>query len=272
MKIALEDSWVDVLSKACNGREMTADKLAGFVGVDVGAIQSLLAGRLEVELLAKVARPLGLHAVSLCDLAEGKSTPAEIPFPDGLAGFNTPFEDMTVNNYLAWDPSTQEAAVFDTGTDIDPLMDVVASRELRVTQIFLTHSHGDHVIEIDRLVEKTGATAWIGEREPLEGVSTFPAGRAFTIGGLTIETRLTWGHSAGGITYVIRGLGSSPVAIVGDSIFARSVGGGRVSYEDAMGTIRSEILTLPDQTILCPGHGPLTTVGEEATRNPFFAV
>jgi glyoxylase-like metal-dependent hydrolase (beta-lactamase superfamily II) len=87
---------------------------------------------------------------------------------------------------------------------------------------------------------------------------------------LRVESRLTWGHSKGGITYLVRGL-ARPVAVVGDAIFAGSMGGGIVSYNDALNTNREQILTLPDETVICPGHGPLTTVGEEKRNNPFFA-
>jgi glyoxylase-like metal-dependent hydrolase (beta-lactamase superfamily II) len=78
-------------------------------------------------------------------------------------------------------------------------------------------------------------------------------------------------HADGGITYVVRGL-AHPVAIVGDAIFAGSMGGGKVSYADALRTTRSEILSLPDETILASGHGPLTTVAEQKAHNPFFAI
>ena len=86
---------------------------------------------------------------------------------------------------------------------------------------------------------------------------------------LEIEARLTSGHSPGGMTYVVTGL-SRPIAIVGDSLFAGSMGGGNVSYEDALRNNREKILTLPDETVICPGHGPMTTVGEEKAHNPFF--
>jgi len=57
---------------------------------------------------------------------------------------------------------------------------------------------------------------------------------------------------------------------VGDAIFAASMGGGAVSYEEALRTNRQQIFTLPDATVLCPGHGPLTTVGEQKRHNPFY--
>ena len=72
------------------------------------------------------------------------------------------------------------------------------------------------------------------------------------------------------MTYVVNGL-SRKLAIVGDAIFAGSMGGGNVSYRDALQTNLDKILTLPDETIICPGHGPMTTVGEEKKHNPFFA-
>ena len=61
------------------------------------------------------------------------------------------------------------------------------------------------------------------------------------------------------------------MAVVGDAMFAGSMGGGMVSYDDALCNNREQILTLPDATIICPGHGPLTTVGEQKHANPFFA-
>jgi len=69
--------------------------------------------------------------------------------------------------------------------------------------------------------------------------------------------------------FVISGL-EHPVAVVGDSLFAGSMGGGGISYSDALENNRKKILTLPDDTVVCPGHGPLTTVGEEKQHNPFF--
>ena len=89
------------------------------------------------------------------------------------------------------------------------------------------------------------------------------------MGALRLETRLTSGHSVGGITYVVSGL-ARPVAVVGDALFAGSMGGGMVSYADALANNRRHILSLPDPTVVCPGHGPLSTVGEEKQHNPFF--
>ena len=92
----------------------------------------------------------------------------------------------------------------------------------------------------------------------------------FRLGKIDIEARYTWGHSPGGMTFVCTGL-ARPVAIVGDSMFAGSMGGGSVSYKDAVQNNFEKILTLADETIICPGHGPMTSVAEEKKHNPFFA-
>ena len=106
-------------------------------------------------------------------------------------------------------------------------------------------------------------------KEPIAGAERFAAGETFSIGALRVTTRLTWGHSPAGTTYVINGL-SRPVAIVGDALFAQSMGGGVISFKDALATNRLEIFTLEDHTVVCPGHGPMTSVGEEKAHNPFF--
>jgi glyoxylase-like metal-dependent hydrolase (beta-lactamase superfamily II) len=176
---------------------------------------------------------------------------------------------MTVNSYLIWNPETKEAIAFDTGADADPLFSTLQKEGLTLKLLLLTHGHGDHILELDRILEKTGAEAWISSAEAVHGTRTFHPGHSFQCGGIMIFTRLTCGHSPGGITYVISPF-NRQLAVVGDALFARSMGGGMVSYADALRTNREEIFTLLDDTILAPGHGPLTTVAEEKKYNPFY--
>ncbi len=269
MKIPLEDTYADILSKARRGRGIDLETLAAGAGLSNGAANGVLGGAYDETGARSMAGVLGLCPERLARIARSEYQPEEIVLLDGFSQFNTPFDDMTVNSYLVWDPATRKAAAFDTGSDCTGMLAAIAEHQLSVEAILLTHSHGDHVLELDRLKEKTGAPAWIGEKEPLEGAESFAAGKTFQIGGLRVETRSTWGHSAGGVTYVVGGL-SRTIAVVGDAIFAGSMGGGAVSYEAALTTNRENILTLPDETVICPGHGPLTTVGEQKRVNPFF--
>jgi len=174
-----------------------------------------------------------------------------------------------VNSYLVWDPKSGEAIAFDTGADCSGMLELVAEKKLRAKYILLTHTHGDHIFDLDRLKEKTGAPAFVGEREPIEGAESFAAGRSWSIGSLKIDSRLTWGHSKGGITFVVTGL-AQPVAIVGDAVFAGSMGGGGVSYADALSTNRQEIIALADNTIIAPGHGPAHHGGRRERAQPVF--
>jgi glyoxylase-like metal-dependent hydrolase (beta-lactamase superfamily II) len=268
MPIPLEDKFNDIVGKAMRGLQFSDSQVAEKTGAEADAIQALRGGKWNESVARKIAPALHLGADALA--ASGNESWAPQPIAiDGLAQFNTPFEDMTVNSYLVWDPATGDAIAFDTGADCGGMLDFVAQKKLRVKRILLTHTHGDHIYDLDRLKEKTGAPAFVGDREPVEGAETFAHGRTWTLGSLKIESRLTWGHSKGGITYVVSGL-AQPVAVVGDAVFAGSMGGGGVSYADALSTNRKEILTLPDNTIIAPGHGPLTTVGEEKKHNPFF--
>jgi glyoxylase-like metal-dependent hydrolase (beta-lactamase superfamily II) len=270
LSIPLEDNFTNIIAKAQRGLGFNNEALAAQSRATIAEIENLKNGIVDEVALRKVAFSLGLGADALFALAESRYKPAPVEDMEGLAHFNSLFDDMTVNSFLVWDPSTKEAAFFDTGADGQPMLDFTASHGLKVTQIFITHIHTDHVFDLDRLVEKTGAQAWVCEREPLAGAESFAAGRTFHIRSLTVETRLTSGHATGGVTYFIRDL-AKPVAVVGDSMFAGSMGGGMVSYADAVRNNREQVLTLPDSTIICPGHGPLTTVGEQKHANPFFA-
>ena len=267
--IPLEDTPADIVGKAMRGLKLTDLDVAAKAGVTAGAIASLREGAFDEKTARAVAPVLGLGADALAVLGTKEWRPQPVSVA-GLAAFNTPFEDMTVNSYIVFDHATGEAVAFDTGADCSGMLEFLAQEKLTLKFILLTHTHGDHILELDRLKEKTGAPAFVGNREPIDGAEAFAEGREFRCGALRIETRLTWGHSPGGITYVVLGL-ERPVAVNGDAVFASSMGGGGVSYADALRTNREQILTLPDDTVLCPGHGPLTTVGEEKAHNPFFA-
>jgi hydroxyacylglutathione hydrolase len=270
MSIPLEDNFEDIIGKAMRGLHISESDLATRTRIDRDTLGRLCRGEFGDEAaLLKIAPMLDLHARSLTMAASKAWRPREVTM-EGLAQFNTPYRDMRVNAFLIWDPASRDAAVFDTGTNVDPLLAEADSRGLTLRFIFITHTHNDHVADLDRLrAAAPGARVLANRAEPWPGAEVFAEGATFPLGGLSVETRTTSGHSVGGTTYVVTGL-PRPVAVVGDALFAGSMGGGMISYADALRNNREKILTLPDDTIICPGHGPMTSVGEEKRHNPFF--
>ena len=269
MPIPLEDNFTDIIGKAQRGLGISDRQLAEKSGAGVDAIRQLHDGKFDRVTSDRIAPILQLDAAALAGLAEEKFRPNEIQF-DGLAQFNTSYHDMQVNSYLVWDPASKEAIAFDSGANCSTLLEHAKKHGLTIKLILLTHAHPDHIADLRRLAQATGAPVFLSSREQAPGAEAIEEGKTFHVGNLGIESRLTWGHSPGGMTFVVTGL-ARPVAIVGDSLFAGSMGGGNVSYQDAVRNNLEKILTLPDDTVLCPGHGPLTTVGEEKKHNPFFA-
>ncbi|HKP04143.1 MAG TPA: MBL fold metallo-hydrolase [Chthoniobacterales bacterium] len=270
MNIPLEDNAGDIIGKAQRGLGISDSQLVERAGLGEEAARNFRSGNFDDDSLERVAPVLQLNAAALRKLAAGKWEPEKFGDRDGLAMFNTSYGDMTVNAYLVWDPAVRDAVAFDTGADCGGMLQLVQREHLKIKLILLTHAHPDHVADLSRLRKATAAPVYISELEPEEGAQPIAEGKRFEIGSLKIEARLTSGHSPGGITYVVTGL-VRPIAVVGDSLFAASMGGGNVSYQDALRNNRDKILTLPDETIVCPGHGPLTTVGKEKRDNPFFA-
>lgn len=265
----LEDNFNDVIGKAQRGLKLTDEQVAQKAGVSVSDVKRAKAGEFDEAAVAKIAPALSLGAKQLVALGKKAWKPKDPGTITGLRIFTTNYEDMTVNSFLAWDAKTKTAVFFDTGADASGMLQAVKENGLRPELILLTHTHPDHIADLSKLKSTTNVKAYVCDKEAIVGTEQFKAGEEFSCGDLRIETRQTSGHSRGGITFFITGL-AKPVAIVGDSIFASSMGGGNISYEDAVRNNREQILTMPDDTIICPGHGPMTTVGEEKANNPFF--
>ncbi len=272
--IELEDFFEDVIGKTLRGTGMADGVLSFLTNVEPETIAQLKEGEFDEAAVRAIAPSLGLDADSLVELANRAWRPEAVEL-DGLRQFNTVFDPdpddmMTVNSYLIWDPQTKEAALFDTGADADTALAAVEELGLSLKTLFITHSHIDHIIDREKVVAAhPGIRVLVNGKEPVAGAERFAVGETFSIGTLRVTTRLTWGHSPAGTTYVINGL-SRPVGVVGDALFAQSMGGGVISFKDALATNRAEIFTLEDQTVLCPGHGPMTSVAEEKAHNPFF--
>ena len=268
MKVPIEDYFEDILGKAARGLGLTTSRIAEETGLSELAVREAFRGGFNEDHARLLAVPLQLDAEALVVVGRKSWYPEAVDL-DGLALFNTVYGDMTVNAFVVWDPATGEASIFDTGAEAEAMLEFVAGKNLIVKSLFITHTHGDHIAAVDRVEEVCSCPVFVGEGERSSVGQSFSPGKVFRLGSLKVETRSTWGHARGGITYVVRGL-KRPVAIVGDALFAQSMGGGMVSYEAALETNRKALFSLPDDTVVCPGHGPMTSIGEEKRVNPFF--
>jgi hypothetical protein len=218
-RLPLEDLYTDVIGKAQRGLNLPDDALAARIGMPEGVIQKLKNGSMDEIVFGKVCRALNLDKDKLIAMARKEWAPADIEV-DGLAQFTTPFEDMTVNAYVVWDPETKLAAAFDTGADARPMVDFIGKKGLTLDAIYLTHTHPDHIADVTTL-RTMGQIVWTCDKEPWEGegAQQFDAGHEFTLGNLRIETKQTWGHSKGGVTYMVHGLRERVAAVTGTRSF-----------------------------------------------------
>jgi len=267
--ICLEDFHEDILGKAMRGLGIGKNEMASRLDCQRDDIENILAGNFDEETIRSMACQLSLDPGKLLVAANKEWSPDPVEI-SGLKQISSTYGDMIVNAYVIWDHLTNKAWIFDTGTDAEPILAFIEEKKLTVDAIFLTHTHRDHIACLDDLrKEIRQPKVYVHQLELFDRCEPIQEGAKYSMDSLSLLAKHTHGHSTGGMTYLARGL-AKPVAVVGDAIFAGSMGGGMVSFEDALRTNREKIMTLPDETILCPGHGPMTTVGEEKKHNPFF--
>ena len=273
--VQLEDHLGDIVRKA---RKMTGVSAAS--AANAAAISELELATLEDsgQCAAKINFPaltahIGLDAKKLQAIANGWLPAADdLQRWQHLRVFTTAGDGLTVNCWLAWDAATREAALFDTGIDAQPVLACLAENKLELRHIFITHSHWDHIDALPKVRAAFPAAQVHSAIKAAPKSQQLQPGEVFSLGNLQISHRETPGHADDGVTYFIAGWPGNPprVAIVGDTILAGSMCNGNGQWELARKKIREEILTQPDTTLLCPGHGPVTTVAQEKIHNPFF--
>jgi hydroxyacylglutathione hydrolase len=197
---------------------------------------------------------------------------------------------LEVNCYILGDEETKEAVVIDPGGDEDEILDALNHNKFQLKLIVDTHGHFDHVDANQPLKDATGARIAIHEADaqmlaqPSAEAMFFTGNRVrlsqpdillkegdvLTFGQYRLRVLHTPGHTPGGISLVLE---DHTYVYVGDLLFAGSIGrtdfpGG--SFEALINAVRTKIFPLGDNYTVYPGHGPVTTVGQERKYNPFF--
>jgi hydroxyacylglutathione hydrolase len=223
--------------------------------------------------LTRLAPLIGLHSQKLEQIATGwLPQPRDLGLWRELRPITTTREQLPVNCFLAWDEVSREAALFDTGWDAAPILELIEQNGLQLKHLFLTHTHEDHMAAMGALREKFPQLRLHTNSKTAPPQHRNRANDFIHLGSLRISNRQVPGHAEDGVIYVV---GNWPedaphVAIVGDTIFAGSIASCSEPTDLLRQKISEQILTLPAETLLCPGHGALTTVGEEKRHNPFF--
>lgn len=181
--------------------------------------------------------------------------------------------------------------IVDAGFDPESMLDTIDEQGLKVEQVVLTHAHLDHIAGLhavrhrypdvpilihadeEDFLTDTRLNLSAGIMDPVvapEATRLLHHGEQLELAGIPFEIRHTPGHSPGGITLVQN---ENKVAIVGDTLFAGSVGRSDFPTSDGprlMQSIAEQLMSLPDDTHVLPGHGPATTIGQERVTNPYL--
>ena len=201
-----------------------------------------------------------------------------------------PVGPLQCNCSVIGDEATREGMVIDPGDDIDEILALIRKHKLQIKQIVITHAHIDHVGGAMKLRAATGApillnqndyallrmldmqAAWLGMPAPGKVEIDQSVGDSDEIkaGSLAATVLHTPGHTEGSVCLYFP---AEKKLIAGDTLFAGSIGrtdlpGG--SFEKIIRSLHETLLSLPDDTVVIPGHGPLTTIGEERESNPFL--
>jgi glyoxylase-like metal-dependent hydrolase (beta-lactamase superfamily II) len=275
----LEDEFYDIIGKARWGKGLSFEELTEKSGVPSDVIASLEKGldKPTEDQAKKLARALDLEPHRLILIAKDQYLPKPIPVKvlKHLIPLSGDVGGYRVWGYLLYDPESREAGLFDTAYEPNLPLNAIAKNSLRLQFIFLTHCHYDHIGGSETIREATGAKLLCHQKEaPLyrhakikDPDRFIEEGDDIRLGRWRIRVLETPGHTPGGVSYLTDGM-----AFVGDALFAGSTGRSmsQSGYRMLTSSLREKILSLDPDTVLFPGHGPATTVGEEREHNPFL--
>jgi hydroxyacylglutathione hydrolase len=274
--VELEDTFGDVLRKAMRGNGVTTLQLAAATSIDAREIERWLAddGTAGADQARSLARVLRLDGQKLAERAAGAWSPPRITVDDVR---HHPQRPHPSNGYVFFLDGGRRAALVDPAGVPENLLRILREGDYHLQYVLVTHKHADHcdaTADIARaypnaqIVMHELDVAAIGSLAPK--ALRVRDGQALPFGEDGAEIRMlhTPGHTDGSSCYLFQS-----TVFSGDTLFAGSVGGafGDVStYDDILNSVRSKLFTLPDDTVVMPGHGPPSKIALERAHNPYF--
>jgi hydroxyacylglutathione hydrolase len=276
--MALEDDFSDIIKKARSGQQRSLTDLARLSGLPESEVAGLERGHAprHPEQVTALAEALGLRPEPLELIAANSWAPHAVKTVDGLDIVLGSIGGYEVKGYLLHNAG--EAVMIDTGYNPKAMLDLLARRGLRLKAVCLTHGHADHADGLQQLLSAWPVPVYLGPDDrdllnwtPPGDVLRVPEdGQKIHVGALSVSSMPTPGHTPGGICYRVE-QNERPLCFVGDTLFAGSIGRSNPAnlYRTHLDSVRERVLKLHHDTLLFPGHGPATTVGEELVHNPF---
>jgi len=273
----LEDELGDVLEKGLHFAGLTSDAVAARSGIPAGKLRDALDYRYDLTgpELARLAAVLKLNEVGLAALAQGAyPLPKVGALPFCLQVLSMPHGIGCANAYLVGEAGSSSAMLFDAGPDLRRMQEVWPRRCTRVSAVFLTHAETEHAGGLREIARQYAVeTVFSPEALPVAGNEVVGDGREWECGELRVRAISTPGHAKAHFCYFVQSRGArqgQAVVICGDLIFAGSIGGGYFCWKTLRASARRLVDSLPANTVIAPGHGPLTTIANELKYNPFL--
>jgi hydroxyacylglutathione hydrolase len=274
-RIALEDTFGDVLRKAMRGIGIDAGSLARSTGVSRSSIDAWLrdhgsASESEAREIAKILR---LDPGKFAARAADAWYPPQVDAPDVR---HHPHDPHPSNGYVFFLEGGKRAALVDPAGIAENLLRVLHEGAYQLQYILITHKHADHCDATADVARAFPRAQIVMHRLDVHAIGTL-ASKALLVRdgeelpfGDDVRIRMlhTPGHTDGSSCYLLKS-----TVFTGDTLFAGSVGGAygdASTYDDILKSVRTKLFTLPESTVVMPGHGPPTTIEEERRHNPFF--
>jgi hydroxyacylglutathione hydrolase len=273
--LPLEDTFGDILKMAMRGTGARSPQLAHATGIPAETVEQWLKdeGAATDEQARALATVLALDGGKLADSAAQRWHPPPIERPDVRRHSQDP---QPSNGYVFFLEQDRRAALVDPAGIPQNLLRVLRDGDYHLQYVLITHKHADHCDATGDVARAFPQAQIVMHSLDVQAIGPLAKSALLLRDGETlpfgddaaIRMLHTPGHTDGSSSFLFRGSLFS-----GDTLFAASVGGAygdNSTYGDILNSVRSKFFTLPDDTVVMPGHGPPSTIALEKQHNPFF--